>query len=320
MTPVAARLGIGLAAVGRPAYITTGRADDLGGVRSVEDMRTATAAVLDAAYAGGVRYVDTARSYGRAEEFLASWLADHPERTDLTLASKWGYRYVGDWRVDADVHEVKEHSVAAFREQRAATRGLLGDRLAVYQAHSVTSESPVLVDPDLQREMAGLRADGVRVGISTSGPEQGEVVRRALDLTVDGEPLVQVVQATWNLLEQSAGPALAEAAERGVRVVVKEGMANGRLAPGVDDPSPGARRVRATAGELGVGPDALALATALAQPWSAVVLSGAATADQVRANLAAAQMRPPEALLDELGSVTEPPHAYWQARSRRSWT
>ena len=30
----------------------------------------------DAAYAAGVRYVDAARSYGLAEEFLAGWLAE----------------------------------------------------------------------------------------------------------------------------------------------------------------------------------------------------------------------------------------------------
>ena len=30
--------------------------------------------VLDAAYGAGVRYFDAARSYGRAEQFLGSWL------------------------------------------------------------------------------------------------------------------------------------------------------------------------------------------------------------------------------------------------------
>ena len=65
------RLGLGLAAVGRPAYITLGRVHDLGGDRSVDAMYARTAAVLDAAWAAGVRYLDAARSYGRAEEFLA---------------------------------------------------------------------------------------------------------------------------------------------------------------------------------------------------------------------------------------------------------
>ena len=103
------RIGLGLAALGRPAYLTSGRDHDLGGARSVGDMRARTADVLDASYAGGVRYVDAARSYGRAEEFLADWLSSRPDATDVEVASKWGYRYVGDWRMNAKAHEVGTH-------------------------------------------------------------------------------------------------------------------------------------------------------------------------------------------------------------------
>jgi hypothetical protein len=63
------RLGIGLAAVARPAYITTGRERDFGAHRGVTDLSVRAAAVLDAAYQAGIRYLDVARSYGRAEEF-----------------------------------------------------------------------------------------------------------------------------------------------------------------------------------------------------------------------------------------------------------
>jgi hypothetical protein len=59
----------------------------------------------------GVRYVDAARSYGRAEEFLAGW------------------------RVDAPRQEVKEHSLAMFTSQLAESRALLGDRLALPDAY-----------------------------------------------------------------------------------------------------------------------------------------------------------------------------------------
>ena len=69
--PVVSRIGLGLAALGRPAYITSGRERDLPD-RSVVGLRTRTFSMLDAAYAAGVRYVDAARSYGRAEEFLAA--------------------------------------------------------------------------------------------------------------------------------------------------------------------------------------------------------------------------------------------------------
>ena len=68
--PVVSRVGLGLAALGRPAYITSGREEDLPD-RSETGMRARTFSMLDAAYAAGVRYVDAARSYGLAEEFLA---------------------------------------------------------------------------------------------------------------------------------------------------------------------------------------------------------------------------------------------------------
>src|ERR1700736_3540205 len=88
----ARRIGLGLAALGRPAYITTGREVDLGLDRSVESMRQRTETVLDAAYEAGIRYVDAARSYGLAENFLGGWLAQRgvsPE--DIVVGSKWGY-------------------------------------------------------------------------------------------------------------------------------------------------------------------------------------------------------------------------------------
>ncbi len=110
-TPWAHRLGLGLAAVGRPAYITLGRDRDLAAARSVEEMQARCHDLLDAAWDAGVRYVDVARSYGHAERFLGAWLAAHPGRREqLTVGSKWGYEYVGGWTLDADVHERKDHS------------------------------------------------------------------------------------------------------------------------------------------------------------------------------------------------------------------
>ena len=67
-------LGLGLAALGRPGYINLGHADDLGHQYDVTAMEAHAHAVLDAAWAAGVRYFDAARSYGRAEEFLGRWL------------------------------------------------------------------------------------------------------------------------------------------------------------------------------------------------------------------------------------------------------
>src|SRR5256885_507089 len=226
----AARIGLGLAALGRPAYINVGHAADLPPERSVDALRERAHQLLDMGYARGVRYFDVARSYGLAEQFLADWLHGRTGVDDVVVGSKWGYTYTAGWRVDADVHEVKDHGVATFERQLAETCGLLGTHLDLYQVHSVTPQSPALTDPVLHRRLARLAAQGVTVGLSTSGPEQGEAIRSALAVTVDGAPLFRSVQVTWNLLEPSAGPALAEAHQAGCAVVVKEALGNGRLA------------------------------------------------------------------------------------------
>jgi aryl-alcohol dehydrogenase-like predicted oxidoreductase len=308
------RLGLGLAALGRPGYIDVGRDADLGDDRSVEAMRARAFEVLDAAYALGIRYVDAARSYGSAEAFAAAWL-EARGHADVVVGSKWGYTYTAGWRVDAEVHEVKDHSLATLRRQVGESRSILGDRLALYQIHSATLDSGVLEDADVLRELARLRTDGVAVGITVSGPRQGEAIRRALAVEVDGANPFQTVQATWNALEPSAGPALAEAHEAGWGVLVKEAMANGRLGPRGD----GAAELSAIAERHGVGVDAVAIAVVLAQPWADVVLSGAVTPTQLRGNAdGAAIALSPDELAAIVGTV-EPPEAYWERRSRLAW-
>lgn len=307
------RLGLGLAALGRPAYINVGRVDQLPAGRGVEEMRAATWDVLDAAYEAGVRWVDAARSYGRAEEFLSGWL-DARGHGDVTVSSKWGYAYVGDWRVDADVHEVKEHSLARYRTQYAETKRLLGTRLSLYQVHSLTHDSPLFDDVALQAALAEAAADGVKVGFSTSGPRQADTVRKAMELEVAGQRLFSAVQSTWNLLEPSAGDALREAHEAGAHVLVKEGMANGRLA--VQPP----KAVGEVAARHDVGADAVALAAVLAQEWADTVLSGAVSPAQLKSNLAAVTVALEEEELAELMALAVPPEQYWAERSALPWT
>ncbi|MGW1283280.1 aldo/keto reductase [Streptomyces sp. NPDC002586] len=307
-------IGLGLAAVGRPGYINLGRDEDLGDNRSVEALRTRTHELLDAAYAQGVRYFDVARSYGRSEEFLADWLNARPDIDDVVVGSKWGYTYTAGWSTDAEQHEVKDHSPAAYDRQRAETDALLGDRLDLYQIHSVTPDSPALTDKELHARLAEAAATGLTVGLSTSGPAQADAIRAALAITVDGEPLFRTVQSTYNALETSAEPALAEAHDAGLTVIVKEGMANGRLA------APHApQALRAVAEETSLGCDAVALAWILRRPWAGVVLSGAATVPQLVSNLHAPAVDLDADQLTRLGTLAEHPRAYWERRGQLPW-
>jgi aryl-alcohol dehydrogenase-like predicted oxidoreductase len=315
VTPV----GLGLAALGRPAYIDLGRDADLGGDRGVEALERRCHQVLDAAWEAGVRYFDAARSYGRAEAFLASWLEARGLRTEqLTVGSKWGYTYVGDWRMDAKVHEVKDHSLAALRRQLGQSLTLLGDHLDLYQVHSATLDSGVLSDRSVLAELGRLAESGMVVGLSASGPGQAATIRRALEVTADGLAPFACVQATWNLLEPSAGPALADAGAAGWGVIVKEAVANGRLTPHGHGPEVAA--LGRVAARHGVGVDAVALAAVLANPWAGVVLSGAVTPAQLEANLAALRVELDPGELEELAGLAEPSEAYWKTRAALSWS
>ena len=342
----ATRLGLGLAALGRPAYITMGRGDDLGPDRATDTMRRRCHEVLDAARALGIGYIDAARSYGRAEEFLSTWLEDRAVPVgSVSVGSKWGYRYVGDWRLDASVHETKDHSLAMLRAQLPESQALLGAHLRLYQVHSATLESGVLDDVAVLGALGELRDSGTAVGLSVSGPRQADVIMRALDVVVSGKPLFATVQATWNLLETSAGGALAEAHARGVGVLVKEALANGRLtdravpalspafpasgASGAPSSSsalssssatgPTAEGLARWARRRGTSLDRLALAAAAAQPWADVVLSGAVTVAQLRANVDAVAIGLDGDEGDEAMSFAEEPERYWEGRALLPW-
>lgn len=307
------KLGLGLAALGRPGYINLGHGNDLADHRDVQSLETHTHSVLSAAYAAGIRYFDTARSYGSGERFLGQWLDKRVMSAEsVTVSSKWGYRYVADWEVDAKVHEVKDHSLPHLESQYAESRSNLGTHLAVYQIHSATIESGVLDDRAVLNRLAEIRDSGITVGLSTSGPYQATTIRKALAVDVGGSPLFGTVQSTWNLLERSAGAALVEAHEAGVGVIIKESVANGRLT----------ERNPITTSAMRAAfpqhsPDAVAIAAVLEQPWVDAVLSGAATIGQLTSNLGALEVISPVA--DSLSSMTEDPERYWRTRSELQW-
>jgi len=304
-------IGLGLAALGRPGYLNLGHGDDLGMDKSVAALRAHAHAVLDAAYEEGVRYFDAARSYGRAEEFLASWLEERGiEPGAVTVGSKWGYTYTADWRVDADPPEVKDLSADTLRRQLAETRERLGPWLSLYQIHSATVDSWVLDDPDVLGELERLRSSGVAVGLTVTGTDQAATIERALE-----RDRFDTVQATYNLLERAAGPALERAHEVGLGVIVKETLANGRLTARGDSAP-----LRQAASELGTSEDAVAIAWVLAKPWVDVVLSGAATPEQLTSNVVATKLEGVTSLDRELDDSSEPSESYWSRRSELNWT
>jgi aryl-alcohol dehydrogenase-like predicted oxidoreductase len=314
------RIGLGLAALGRPGYINIGHSEDLAFDYVVEAMERRTHRMLDLAYRKGIRYIDAARSYGRGEEFLRSWLVENGVK-DVVVGTKWGYTYTADWEVETDVHEVKDHSLDNLQRQWEKSKMLLPN-LRVYQIHSATFESGVLEKTEVHRYLATLREEhGIFIGISVSGAQQAEVLARAIDLEVKGRRLFDMVQATFNIQEQSAAGVLEEAAARGIGVLVKETLANGRLTPRNEEPDfqINKQRLQIIAREYEVGMDAVALAFVLQQPWAQVVLSGAAVPNHLQSNMQALNIELGPDAYRQIAAMKLDADTYWAKRQALKW-
>src|SRR3984957_12601843 len=316
------RLGLGMAALGRPGYINLYHAEDLGDDSSVTAMEHHAHGVLDIAWKNGVRYFDVARSYGRSEKFLGSWIQSRSvPRSMITVGSKWGYTYTADWKIQTPSHEIKSHTLSTLQKQWPESISWLNGYLDLYQIHSVTMESGVLDDQSVFDELARLKTTGTHIGLSLSGPDQAATLRKAMALNLDGLPLFETVQATWNLLEPSAGPALSEAHAAGMGVIVKEALANGRLTSRNPDPAfaPNLAILQREAARFDSSVDALALASCLVQPFVDVVLSGAVTEDQVISNLGSCLLNPDGNAMSRLLALAEPAQSYWATRKSLPW-
>ena len=179
-----ARFGLGLAALGRPGYINLGHAEDLNSNYAIGAMRKHAHSVLDTAWKLGVRYFDAARSYGRAEQFLASWIKDRDIAPDsIEVGSKWGYTYTAAWNVQTPegvAHEIKRHELKVLQSQFQSSINLLGSHLDLYQIHSATIQSGVLQNQDVLRCLDGLKKAGIKIGLSVSGIDQPQTIDRCL--------------------------------------------------------------------------------------------------------------------------------------------
>lgn len=130
------RLGLGMAALGRPGYINLNRSTvfDKGGddssnnvqERSIDLMQNQANDVMATLFKevktinmnngnGILPWLDCARSYGLSEKFVGEYLKkNNIQPEEVYVSSKWGYTYVADWKVklnDGEPHEVKDHSV-----------------------------------------------------------------------------------------------------------------------------------------------------------------------------------------------------------------
>lgn len=312
------QIGLGTAAIGRPQYINIGQSQDA--KFSLEAFRQDGLDVLNAAYDRGIRYFDTAPGYGMAEELILEWVSNKQD-SSIEIATKWGYTYVANFAPDAVQHEIKEHSLSKLEEQWNHSKALL-PHLFIYQIHSATLESGVLENRAVLRRLFDLKSThGISIGLTTSGSNQNEVIRKSLEVKFEGVQLFDVFQVTYNVFEQSLAKIMDRLSQQNKKVVIKEAMANGRIFPNKQYPhyAKAYRSLEALATKYSVGVDAIALRFCLDSLPIFKVLSGASMPKHITENLKANQFRLLEGEIEILTSLAVESEHYWAERKKLSW-
>jgi aryl-alcohol dehydrogenase-like predicted oxidoreductase len=158
------------------------------------------------------------------------------------------------------------------------------------------------------------------VGLTLTGADAARALEQALAARIDGEPVFDAVQATFNCLDPSLAGPLAAAHAAGLGVIAKEVFANGRLTDADAAREPALAPLAALAHARGFSTDQLALAWVLAQPFVDCALSGAATTAQLASHVAATTMVLDDESDAAVAKVREVPAAYWARRAALPWS
>lgn len=312
-------MGFGTAAIGRPQYINIKalpKKEDF----DLASFKSSAAEMIQKAYEGGIRYFDTAPGYGIAEEVLIEWLK-HQNDPSIEVATKWGYTYTAGFRSDARTHEVKDHNLPKLNEQWAISKKLL-PYLTTYQVHSATFESGILQNREVLEQLASIKeVYNLKIGITTSGANQNEVILAALEVVVRNKVLFDTFQVTYNIFDQRLGEIISRFEETGLRLIVKEAMANGRIFRSDRFPHYDLNYALSEklAQEYEVGVDAIALRFVIDSIRPSVVLSGANDLFQLHQNLKAESFHLTAEEIEQLTSLKVDTIDYWNERKNLAW-
>ncbi|WP_348669231.1 aldo/keto reductase [uncultured Polaribacter sp.] len=312
------KLGLGTAALGRPQYIN---------IRTKNIQKTNLAAfrkhsfsVLEEAYALGVRYFDTAPGYGLAEALVLEWLQTKNDPS-IEIATKWGYTYTANFDENATIHEVKEHSLSKLNEQWEFSKQLL-PAVKVYQIHSATLATGVLENHAVLEQLSYLKKEHhLKIGLTTTGTNQVEVLKKALDVQVGGTQIFDLFQVTYNFLEQSLQEIAAELIQQEKTIVIKEALANGRVFKNENYQQ--YKLLYKALADLSqkheVGIDAISLKYCAQRIPESTILSGASTIQQLQENLKASRFMLRTEDLSLLDTFKIPTQHYWSERKKLTW-
>lgn len=312
-TTPTAHIGLGLAAVGRPGYINLHRDQDFPDGRDVEDLRARTHELLDAAYAQGVRYVDAARSYGRAEEFLGSgWTPGPPSPTSSSAPS--GGTPTPPTGAPRP-RPTRSRTTASPPSSASAPRP--ANSSATGSTSTRSTRSPPTARPSPTRNSTSAWPPSPPTGSPSASPPAAPT-RPTPSGPRSRSPSTATPLPYGPGHLQRPGDLGRPCSRRGPRGRADRDRqgGHGQRAAGRGR---GTRRVPRDRRRRGVGGDAVALALVLHQPWAGVVLSGAATVTQLAGNLHAPVVDLDEEQRDRLEALVEEPESYWRHRAALPW-
>ena len=312
-------IGLGTAAIGRPIYINV-RHEKPRVDLSLPEFKENGIRILDDAYDKGVRFFDASPGYGLAESLLIEWLQQKND-PDIIVATKWGLSYVANFDINAAVHEIKEHSLEKLNEQWEFSRKLLPN-LKIYQIHSATLDTGVLDNKAVLQRLHQIKKDyNIIIGITTTGVNQVEVLKKAVDIELENEPLFSSFQSTYNIMDQSILQLKGFFLNANRQLIIKESLANGRLIPNTSFKEHNGlyKYITKLADKYNVGADAIAIRFCIDSFPEAVTLSGASSTNQLQSNLAAKTFKLQKEEMELLSSYKIDPVIYWGERKQLSW-
>ena len=311
-------IALGTAAIGRPQYINIKQQNSE--IFDLIKFKQSSIKVLEAAYQNGIRYFDTSPGYGIAEQILIEWLEDKKDRS-MEVATKWGYTYVANFDPKATIHEIKDHSLSQLLKQWKISRQLI-PYLSTYQIHSATLDTGVLKNREVLEKLAEIKADNrLKIGLTTTGSNQVEVIKKAMEITVDQSQLFDSFQVTYNILDQSLLDVADLMIASGKRIIIKEALANGRIFRNKNYPeySHLYQTLEQMAKKYDVGVDAIALRFCVDTIRPFLVLSGASEETQIKENLKSNSIKLEEEDINTLKDFKTIPDSYWSERKQLRW-
>ncbi|MFH2204166.1 MAG: aldo/keto reductase [Elusimicrobiota bacterium] len=256
--------------------------------------------ILDGCGELGVRFIDTARSYGDSEKKIGSFLRRHPGG-DFTLCSKLRKITVEESDSGGRLRHAIEDSVCASLEALGI------DRLPIVMLHQ--TDGYLLASERFWEAMETVRDKGLFGSFGLSVYEVAELEAAC----AAGRPAA-FFQVPFNVFDRRFAAAAEEARRQGRGVIARSVFLKGLLTAADDKVAdyfaqlrPALRRFHVAAERAGLTPAELALLFVLGSGCVDTVVLGVASADELRRNAAAlARSRDAAAAIAALAQAVPP--------------